>query len=278
MSFNKKKQAPVPTPTIKTDKKPPQDPTSSASNLSTDTTSKWQLQTQAILSRPDTKLIFTDPFFKTDDPHNILIDEADAKHSKIEWLRPKDLAKNPILGIDSKDYANVLQGSLDDCALISSFSSIIKYPYLIKQVFASEINLADKAYKGLVQVNLFIDNQWVCVCIDDRLPTLDKKLCYSKCKAENNFWVPLLEKAFAKVYGGYGSLVALDSAICLVNLTGGFVLRLNPTHQNEQETLLNYLGECKHNNFFIGIAGCELMVSILWSFCISGAISDFNFF
>ncbi len=276
MSLNKKKQGP--STASKTEKKPSQDSTSSltttisstsnsslhnTNQLSKETLTKWQKQTDSILSRIDTKSAFIDPFFNIEDIDNNLVNELDTKNSKIEWIRPKDLFKSPILGIESKDYTNVLQGSLDDCSLISSFCSIIKYPYLIKHVFSSEINLADKVYKGLIQVNLFIDNQWEVICIDDRLPVVGKKLCYSKCKTEANFWVPLLEKVFAKVYGSYKSLIALDSALCMVNLTGGFVLRLNPTHQNEQETILNYLGECKNNNFFIGIAGCELVVSSL---------------
>lgn len=44
-----------------------------------------------------------------------------------------------------------------------------------------------------------------------------------------------------------------------MNLTGGFVLRLNPTNINDRETILNYMNECAQNDLFVGIAGCELI-------------------
>lgn len=41
--------------------------------------------------------------------------------------------------------------------------------------------------------------KWGDVVIDDRLPTYSGNLIYSKnVKQPNEFWVPLLEKAFAK--------------------------------------------------------------------------------
>jgi hypothetical protein len=61
-----------------------------------------------------------------------------------------------------------------------------------------------------------------------------------------------------RVKGSYSHVVSQDSASCLIELTGGFVLRLNPTHVNDGETIMNYLSECKEGNFFVGIAGCEL--------------------
>lgn len=64
--------------------------------------------------------------------------------------------------------------------------------------------------------------------------------------------------SYFRVKGSYSNIVSLDSASCLIELTGGFVLRLNPTHVNDGETIMNYLSECKEGNFFVGIAGCEL--------------------
>lgn len=34
--------------------------------------------------------------------------------------------------------------------------------------------------------------------IDDRLPCLAGRLCFSRCQREDVFWLPLLEKAYAK--------------------------------------------------------------------------------
>lgn len=55
-------------------------------------------------------------------------------------------------------------------------------------------------YKGAVRVNFYINNEWVGIYVDDRLPCLNKKLHYAKNKNENNFWAAIIEKAYAKYF------------------------------------------------------------------------------
>lgn len=40
--------------------------------------------------------------------------------------------------------------------------------------------------------------------MDDRLPCLAGRLCFSRCQREDVFWLPLLEKAYAKYAPGRG--------------------------------------------------------------------------
>ena len=46
--------------------------------------------------------------------------------------------------------------------------------------------------------------RWVEVTVDDRLPCLAGRLCFSRCQREDVFWLPLLEKAYAKYAPGWG--------------------------------------------------------------------------
>uniref|UniRef100_A0AAA9RYZ6 Calpain-10 n=1 Tax=Bos taurus TaxID=9913 RepID=A0AAA9RYZ6_BOVIN len=53
------------------------------------------------------------------------------------------------------------------------------------------------------------------------------RLCFSRCQREDVFWLPLLEKVYAKVHGSYEQLWAGQVADALVDLTGGLAERWN---------------------------------------------------
>nr|KAF6336237.1 calpain 10 [Myotis myotis] len=53
------------------------------------------------------------------------------------------------------------------------------------------------------------------------------RLCFSRCQREDVFWLPLLEKVYAKVHGSYEHLWAGQVADALVDLTGGLAERWN---------------------------------------------------
>uniref|UniRef100_A0ACB8FS64 Uncharacterized protein n=1 Tax=Sphaerodactylus townsendi TaxID=933632 RepID=A0ACB8FS64_9SAUR len=65
--------------------------------------------------------------------------------------------------------------------------------------------------------------KWVEVVVDDQL-LLDetgKTLKYGRSTDENEFWMPLLEKAFAKLNGSYEAIIRGFARNAFVDLTGG---------------------------------------------------------
>ena len=66
--------------------------------------------------------------------------------------------------------------------------------------------------------------QWLKVVVDDRLPTFDNKLVFSSSRCRLVYWVPLLEKAYAKLHGSY-EVMATNGCFeyALMDMTGATV-------------------------------------------------------
>ena len=74
--------------------------------------------------------------------------------------------------------------------------------------------------KGLYVFKFFKNFKWLYVIVDDRLPTKAGKPIFGSCSQLNELWVPLIEKAYAKLHGCYEALISgfIDDA--LTELTG----------------------------------------------------------
>ena len=75
---------------------------------------------------------------------------------------------------------------------------------------------------GLFVVRFFKGCEVIFVIIDDRLPVKrrDGKIIFAACKDPNELWVPLIEKAYAKLHGCYKALIGGYSHNALADMTG----------------------------------------------------------
>ena len=94
--------------------------------------------------------------------------------------------------------------------------------------------------KGIFVFRFYKNFKWLYVIIDDRIPTIidsdnadKRKPAFGHCKEKNEIWVPLIEKAYAKLHGCYEALVSGYIDEGLTELTG-FVAEKLTLHQLNQ--------------------------------------------
>ena len=112
---------------------------------------------------------------------------------------------------------DVKQGQLGDCYFLSSVANLCKFPGLIRKLFKTSTTNKD----GFYEIILIIDGKPQIVIVDDYLPALKrtKRPVYAQSKG-NEIWVMLLEKAWAKVNGGYANIISGLPSEAIEFLTG----------------------------------------------------------
>ena len=98
--------------------------------------------------------------------------------------------------------------------------------------------------KGIYSLDLTINGSVEEIIVDDLIPcdgtaNSDNMPCFAFGKSRGEFWVSLLEKAWAKLHGSY-CMVRLGSAtITLPFLTGCSTVRIDHRRLHESETVIN---------------------------------------
>ncbi|XP_056421562.1 calpain-10 [Hyla sarda] len=192
---------------------------------------------------------------------------------RITWLRPQEISPSPHLFPENSRDALGKQGILGDCWFICACSALLKSQPLLHQVFpADQHTWEHQGYTGRFTCRFWRFGRWVEVTIDDRLPCLGHKLCFSHCQDQEAFWLPLLEKAYAKLHGCYEALWAGQVADALVDLTGGMVERWSFEFAEEsfREQMLSKMLDLKER--------CAMSCSVLRSIEGSGDPGQFHAF
>lgn len=124
------------------------------------------------------------------------------------------------LGNKKKIFCHFL-GCLGDCWFLSSCAAISHHQKFLNFIIPSSQCLYGEKYTGLLHFRFWRFGYWKDVIIDDLLPTKYDRLLYAKCMDKTEFWLPLLEKAYAKIHdGNYSNIEGGLSKDALVDLTG----------------------------------------------------------
>ncbi|XP_068457274.1 calpain-2 catalytic subunit-like [Clinocottus analis] len=154
-----------------------------------------------------------------------LPDLSRRQEAQVEWLRPADILKaqnnssDPVFCSKGASRFDFDQGTVGNCWFLAAISSLTFKKGLLAQVVPLDQRFSD--YAGIFHFRFWRFGKWVDVVIDDHLPTLNNQLLSVRSKIGNEFWAPLLEKAYAKVCGSYADMNGgLPSEACK-DFTGG---------------------------------------------------------
>ncbi|GBG23834.1 Calpain [Hondaea fermentalgiana] len=149
---------------------------------------------------------------------------------EIAWLRPgysdesdvieDQFCDNAILFRQPSTEATLVQGKLGDCWLLNALAVASTRAGLIESVFWRRDDFKDF---GIFVCRFFKDGAWYYVIVDDRIPVVageHGQPCFAHTKDPSELWLPLLEKAYAKLHMSYDSLTGGDLEVALREISG----------------------------------------------------------
>ncbi|XP_058489751.1 calpain-12 isoform X1 [Solea solea] len=173
--------------------------------------------------------LFSDPTFPAEQK-SIGLPEQDPKDPEkdMKWQRPKEISDNAVFVEGTTGTTDICQGQLGNCWLLAALSCLTMHPKLFAKVVPPGQNMS-KPYAGIYHFRFWQYGEWVEVVVDDRLPVREGRLLFSYSRTRNEFWSALVEKAYAKLIGSYGSLKGGNISEGMEDFTGGIAYSVDIT-------------------------------------------------
>lgn len=170
-------------------------------------------------------------------------------HGDIIWKRAKDIFGDKYTIFESSiTMTDVNQGGIGNCYLLATLAAMCENPQLIASIFRT-LNVPDN---GCYEICVRVDGEWQVVMLDDYFP-VDKntlKPVFASPKGPE-LWVMLLEKAWAKVNGGYLNTIMgcpYDVMDCFTNFNNEFITLSNNL---DREKLWNTIIKASSNDYIM---------------------------
>ncbi|KAL9607557.1 MAG: hypothetical protein Q9167_007539 [Letrouitia subvulpina] len=171
--------------------------------------------------------------------------------------RVPDIFEDPVFYKEGVTAGDVRQGFNGDCWFLSALCALCNKKDLVDRVC-----VARDEKVGVYGFVFHRDGEWIHTIVDDKLyliaadwleSTDDKRtweevrrvdpeeeyrkanqtgsraLCFAQCSDQNETWLPLLEKAFAKAHGDYSAIDGGFTGEAIEDLTGGVTTELLTT-------------------------------------------------
>ncbi|KAG0245116.1 hypothetical protein B0O80DRAFT_67808 [Mortierella sp. GBAus27b] len=167
-----------------------------------------------------------------DQKFDVLLNRTDCLYNDLEKnedydgiagsKRVGDLFKNPVFFLNGAKPEDIKQGYLGDCWFLAALAVVSNIDGLLEKLCVKR----DEKI-GVYGFIFFKDGDWVSTVVDDQLfytinpRSFKNSLYFSACKEERETWLPLMEKAYAKIHGDYKGIEGGRTSEGIEDLTGG---------------------------------------------------------
>lgn len=165
--------------------------------------------------------LYKDDIFRAAPRSLCIARTAPRGYDRMTWKRTSDLRSAPSLLKDGIGHDDIVQGALGNCWWLSAVGAISTNPKFMTKIIPRGQVLSGNGYVGMVHFRFWRFGKWVDVVVDDQIPNINGHLVFAKSTDQNEFWVSLLEKAYAKLHGSYYALRGGKTGDGLTDLTGG---------------------------------------------------------
>ena len=156
-----------------------------------------------------------------------------------EFMDPKSISV--FQGIDPND---IRQGALGDCYFLCCLSVLAERPLLVERLLITE----EFNHAGCYAVWLNDSGKWRSFILDDFIPCSPSGLPAFTKSNGNELWVLLLEKAYAKMFGGYDIIEGGLPQFALRDLTGA---PYDCLESSDADQIWNYIDESNRKNYLL---------------------------
>ncbi|CAF3716257.1 unnamed protein product [Adineta steineri] len=147
--------------------------------------------------------------------------------------------------------SDIQQGALGDCWLMAALALITERPQMLEHIILTKV----VNNQGVYLIRICHNGLWKTVLVDDCFPcTQYNQLAFTQAH-QRQLYVPLIEKACAKLFGSYADIMGGQTEEGLQLLTGAPCdhIDLNPTkHIVEDEIIWAKLLSACESNLLIG--------------------------
>lgn len=149
------------------------------------------------------------------------LEELSKLAKSLEWKRTTEIDPSIDVMIGGIEPTDVIQGSLNNSYFLSALSALAEYQNRVSRLILQQ----EKSPNGAYGFAFNHAGNWKIVAVDDSLPFVKDEKGHTKLlgahSVNSETWVSLLEKAYAKSYGGYDVIGnGGDIRHALTDLTG----------------------------------------------------------